>query len=340
MLDTIEIEPGLWPTSALIDWIGILQRMETEQRDAPRRAEQLKEALGLLRARLNFQGTVMTFSTERSDALWWLMVSTDVNANRALIAVLDEPGWREDVGRLVRGALSRQKRGRWGTTVANAWGTVAVARFAEAFEKTPATGQTTISLGEKSVPVGIAAEQQTRDFDWPAAKRDAGAAAPGQRRAVGDRAVARRAAADRAALHRVQRSKRTVTPVEQKDKAGYSRGDVYRVSLEIEAQADMTWVVVDDPIPAGAMILGSGLGRRRALRSRRARSAKGGRGPHSSSARTRRIAPTTNSCRRAGSGSSTRCASTTRAGSICPRRASRRCTRRRCSGSCRMRQWR
>jgi uncharacterized protein YfaS (alpha-2-macroglobulin family) len=40
---------------------------------------------------------------------------------------------------------------------------------------------------------------------------------------------------------------------------------VYRVSLEIEAQSDMTWVVVDDPIPAGAVILGSGLGRDAAL---------------------------------------------------------------------------
>jgi uncharacterized protein YfaS (alpha-2-macroglobulin family) len=34
-----------------------------------------------------------------------------------------------------------------------------------------------------------------------------------------------------------------------------------RVHLKIEAQTDMTWVVVDDPIPAGASHLGTGLGR-------------------------------------------------------------------------------
>ncbi len=34
-----------------------------------------------------------------------------------------------------------------------------------------------------------------------------------------------------------------------------------RVRLELEAQSDMTWVVVSDPIPAGAAILGTGLGR-------------------------------------------------------------------------------
>ena len=106
MLDSITIDPTLWPTSALIDWIGILKRVN----GVPKRAERLSEALGLLRSRLNFQGTIMTFSTERSDALWWLMASADVNANRALIAVLDEKDWNEDVGRLVRGLDGHRSR--------------------------------------------------------------------------------------------------------------------------------------------------------------------------------------------------------------------------------------
>jgi alpha-2-macroglobulin len=54
---------------------------------------------------------------------------------------------------------------------------------------------------------------------------------------------------------------KTVTAVEQKTPGRYSRGDVLRVKLELDAQADMTWVVIDDPIPAGATLLGSGLGR-------------------------------------------------------------------------------
>jgi len=216
--------------------------------------------LGLLRARLNFQGTVMTFATERADALWWLMVSADVNANRALIAVIDEPGWREDVGRLVRGTLSRQKRGRWGTTVANAWGTVAMARFAEAFEKVPPTGQTIVTLGDKSLPVGVAAGKQTRDFDWPAAKETLGLQHKGNG-APWAIVQSRAALPLKEALSTGYRVKRTVKAVDQKDASGWSRGDVYRVTLEVEAQSDMTWVVIDDPIPSGASILGSGLGR-------------------------------------------------------------------------------
>jgi alpha-2-macroglobulin len=36
---------------------------------------------------------------------------------------------------------------------------------------------------------------------------------------------------------------------------------VLRVRLELEAQSDMSWVVVSDPVPGGATLLGSGLGR-------------------------------------------------------------------------------
>ena len=53
---------------------------------------------------------------------------------------------------------------------------------------------------------------------------------------------------------------RTVTPVTQQAAGRWTRGDVARVRLDLEAQSDMTWVVVDDPIPGGATLLGSGLG--------------------------------------------------------------------------------
>jgi len=256
LLDSISIDPPLWPTSGLIDWIGILQRVD----GIPKREALLEQAMSQLRARLNFQGTVMSFSTERSDALWWLMVSADVNANRALLAVLDDPQWREDVGRMVRGALSRQKKGIWGTTLANAWGVTAIGKFSEAFEQTPATGSVNVSLDGKSTPISVLPKRQQRDFAWPAARQvlsvtHTGGGAPWA-------IVQSRAAIPlKAALSTGYAIKRSVTPVEQKAKPGYARGDVYRVTLDIDAQTDMTWVVIDDPIPAGAAILGSGLGR-------------------------------------------------------------------------------
>jgi uncharacterized protein YfaS (alpha-2-macroglobulin family) len=59
--------------------------------------------------------------------------------------------------------------------------------------------------------------------------------------------------------------KKTITPVEQANKnlpaGSYTRGDVLRITLEVNASADMAWAVITDPVPAGATILGSGLGR-------------------------------------------------------------------------------
>ena len=59
--------------------------------------------------------------------------------------------------------------------------------------------------------------------------------------------------------------KKTVTPIEQANKAlpanTYTRGDVLRITLEVNASAVMSWAVITDPIPGGATILGSGLGR-------------------------------------------------------------------------------
>ncbi len=241
MLEAIAIDPPRWPTSALIDWIGILQRVE----GVKDREGRLAQAQSNLRSRLNFQGTVMTFSTERSDALWWLMVSADVNANRALLAVLDDKSWAGDIGRLVRGSLSRQVHGTWSTTVANAWGTVAMARYAQAFEREPATGSALVTLARRDTPIEIGAAKTVRDFPWPAGRDTLSLTHQGS-----------------GAPWAIVQSRAAIpTPVERKDPKGYSRGDVYRVTLEIDAQSDMTWVVVDDPVPSGAAILGSGLGR-------------------------------------------------------------------------------
>src|SRR5262249_47550830 len=51
-----------------------------------------------------------------------------------------------------------------------------------------------------------------------------------------------------------------VEPLEVAEAGSWHRGDRLRVRLEIEAQSDMGWVVVDDPIPTGASHLGTGLG--------------------------------------------------------------------------------
>jgi len=257
MLDSINVEPNLLPTSALLDWIGILKRTPA----IPRSDEKTREALGLLRARLNFQGTTMGFSTERGDALWWLMISSDSNANRMLLTVLDRPEWRDDIPRLVRGALGRLQFGHWNTTVANAWGVLAMQRFSAAFESTRVSGKTAVSYGtdQRNLLWSQPDAASVISLPWQAGQgvlqvAHLGAGAPW--------AMVRATAAlplDRA-LSTGFRITRTVTAIEPHQTGVWTRGDVARVHLELEAQSDMSWVVVDDPIPAGATILGSGLG--------------------------------------------------------------------------------
>jgi uncharacterized protein YfaS (alpha-2-macroglobulin family) len=204
----------------------------------------------------------MGFSTERSDAWWWLMASADNNANRLLLAAVDDPSWQADIGRLARGALGRQRRGHWDTTLANAWGVLALERFSAKYEAAPVTGnaQITLSGGSARPAAWTGAVPSTVLQAWPDGTgkltlRHLGAGKPW---ATVQSLAAVPLAAPLASGYRITRS---VTPVEQKNKGGWSRGDVYRVHLDIEAQADMSWVVVDDPIPAGASVLGGGLGR-------------------------------------------------------------------------------
>jgi uncharacterized protein YfaS (alpha-2-macroglobulin family) len=264
LLDSLEVAPNLWPTSAVLDWQGVVRRSDAV-RD---RDQRLAEATQVLRSRLNYQGTTLGFSTERSDYLWWLMVSGDVNANRVLLAFLDDAAWREDIPRLVRGTLGRQQRGHWNTTVANAWGVLAIEKFSAAFEAEAVAGQARAQLGSQSLALDWSAKPKggTLDFNWPAVPGPLTVAQEGSGKPWV--ALQSRAAIPlKAPLSSGYRIQRTVTPVEAKGPVDASsvsstaRGDTVRVRLDIESQSDMAWVVVDDPVPAGASILGTALGR-------------------------------------------------------------------------------
>jgi uncharacterized protein YfaS (alpha-2-macroglobulin family) len=258
-LDSIAIEPNLWPTSAVIDWYSILKR----QPKLPRHDERVKAAEQILRSRLNFQGTTMGFSTEKTDALWWLMISADSNATRLLLAFNDVPAWKDDMPRLVKGALGRMQHGRWNTTVANAWGTLALQKFSARFETTPVTGTTVATLGDASFAhpwrPDDAARPYARKLPWPDGRADVTLRQDGK----GAPWVTLQSLAAiplKEPLSSGYRITRTVTPIQQQTKDEWKRGDVARVRLEVEAQSDMAWVVVDDPLPAGSTALGRGLG--------------------------------------------------------------------------------
>jgi alpha-2-macroglobulin len=261
-ISSITIEPNLWPDSAVIDWWSILLRVP----QIPARDQRLKDVEQIMRARLNQQGTAMHLSSDPRNDMWWLMVSPDCNMVRLALLLLDNNLWHDDLPLVMRGALALQTRGAWTETITNAWGTLAVKKFVTAFESTPVAGITSASIQAASQKLNWASDPKggTLAFNWPPVASDlkidhSGSGKPW----VQIRALA--------ALPITQpfssgyRITRTLLPVENANPHGWKRGDLVRVHLKIEAQTDMTWVVVNDPIPAGASHMGTGLGRDSAI---------------------------------------------------------------------------
>jgi hypothetical protein len=257
LLASVTVEPNLWPTSALLDWWNLVHRVA----GVPNRQARLQEAEQIVRARLTLQGTVLGFSSERADHLWWLMVSADVNALRLILQLLEANRWPQELPRLVQGAVARQRRGAWDLTVANAWGALAVEKFAHTFERLPVGGATTVSLAGASdrlewdkTPAG-----GTLTLPWPVGGSDDLRVT---HEGTGNPWVTVQALAAiplKTPLSTGYRIARMITPVEQRRPGRWSRGDILRVRLTVEAQSDMAWVVVNDPVPAGSSHLGGGL---------------------------------------------------------------------------------
>lgn len=286
MVGSVTIAPNQWPTGAVIDWVNILQRVT----DVPQREQRLSEAMQVLRSRLSFQGTKLLFSTEQDDYWWWLMTNGDVNTARLMLAVMDDPAWKDDMGRLANGFIGRQQGGAWHTTTANLWGGLALEKFSAKFEAVPVAGVTRAAMGTGSAAIDWSKVERVKTSDAAGAPHQTtwfGApSSPGHLRnntgflpwpgngGKDTLAVTHQGAGKpwltlqsvaavqlKAPFSAGYAIKKTITPVEQAVAGRHTRGDIWRVALEVNASADMTWVVITDPIPGGATLLGGGLGR-------------------------------------------------------------------------------
>ncbi|MDO9315981.1 MAG: MG2 domain-containing protein [Burkholderiaceae bacterium] len=278
MLGSINATPQLWPTAAVIDWFNLLRRLRAQDIAVPDHVRRIEQAQQIVRSRLALGGTTLKFSDEAGDHWWWLMDSADANAARLILAVLDEPAWRDELPRLVVGALGRQRDGAWSTTTANLWGAIALDKFSAKFESQALTGSSTVRIDAK--PSGAAstapalaagAVDWTKQpaggsvtLPWPAAPATLSVHQQG-RGAPWLTVQSLAAIAPKGPVRAGYGLTRHITAVSRKDPSRWSRGDVLRVRLEIDAQTDMSWVVVSDPVPGGATLLGSGLGRDSAI---------------------------------------------------------------------------
>jgi uncharacterized protein YfaS (alpha-2-macroglobulin family) len=157
---------------------------------------------------------------------------------------------------MVNGAIDLMRRGAWDLTVANAYGVIAMNRFAKAYEKQKVRGLTSVSLNP-----GFA-----QSFDWNLPGKSGGGILnfgwknPGsykmelnhQGRGTPWAVVSVRAAVP--VLKKIESHIQMEKSIAPRKKA-WRRGDIVTVTLKIKAQAAFSQVSLVDPVPAGAKIL-------------------------------------------------------------------------------------
>ncbi|WP_237172991.1 alpha-2-macroglobulin family protein [Paracandidimonas lactea] len=269
MLDSIAVAPDRWYTSAVIDWLSMLQRV----RGIDRREQLMDQASQVLRGRVAGGGTALALPAGGLNDSWWLMAGHEVNQARLMLAVSQRPDWVDDMPRLAQGLLASQREGAWRTTSANLFGTLAMRMFAAKFETGQVAGVVRLALasgGKASIAVKDASGKEAGKagdayLPWASAQNDSLVLRQDGKGKAWVSVRAQAAVQVREAVSAGYRVRREITPVSQAEQGVWRRGDVYRVKLTIHAAAGMPWVVVDDAIPAGATILGSGLGRDSAI---------------------------------------------------------------------------
>ncbi len=269
LVAAIETKPQDMTTNALADWMTAIGSTKGLGNAAALRAAAEQE----LRKRIVYEGSRLDI-TDAARAPWWMMVSSDEMAVKALDSVLGQAGWSDETPKMMVGVAMRQQRGHWDTTPANAWGSVLARRFAALYPASAVQGTTFASLGgvsrQQTWPMsGAAAALRIPLIDGGLSLKQVGGAGPWANVSVS------------AAVPLLQplfagyKMTREVTAVSVKNKGVYTRGDVLKIRLTVDASADRNWVVISDPVPAGATIVGK-LGGQSEILGQAANTSEGG----------------------------------------------------------------
>ena len=264
LMSTIEFDRERMSTAALVDWLSIVSRVKT----MPEQAKTLASLRSALLSRMSRQGTSLVLADDDDSYPWWMMSNRASVTAKLLVTVMNSNAWEKDIPVLLTGLLDQQQRGTWSTTTANVWGTLAVRAFSATFEKTPVKG--TLSMSLKAVGNGAAADGQQWEGLLPTQKilapwknsdvQQLSLSLQGTGRVWASMAAQAAVPVDKPVYAGYTLS-RSVTPVSQAENGKWSVGDIYRVRIDMTAKTAMNWVVLSDPVPAGATVLGGGLGR-------------------------------------------------------------------------------
>ncbi len=246
------------PNPALIDLLSLLQRVQKV--DPKLRSEVLNQ----LRARTNTQGTEIVLS--ENDSPWWLMGSPDYTYAKLAFLSLEEPGLKSLAPKIIQGFIRKQNKGKWDTTLANAYGVLVFEKAGKTLEVDKVQGgKVSLQLNTQSFEVDpqtneqkklkVSEEQSSLTIDY------AGKGKPW----IAWQSMAKLPL--KTPIENGYRIQKSILPIERKSFLRNTVGDIVRVKLEITAEADKTWVVIEDPIPANASHMGRGMGETKVLPS-------------------------------------------------------------------------
>lgn len=260
MLASLSGAPAQWPTPTVVDWLSVLSRLP----ETPARQQGMALARSLLVARMTVSGTTLVFSDMAINGAPALMASRATSQARLMLTVMDDPHWQRDLPGMAQGLLSLQQQGVWAMTTENLLGILALTGYARRFEAQPVSGVLRASMAGARADISAPAPGTTQSRLLPWAAESGPAELRLQHEGQGRVWVGLRAQASVPVLEAREsgyRLERRVVPVQRRNPQGWTRGDIYRVEIDIHARDSSTWVVLNDPVPAGATILGSGLGR-------------------------------------------------------------------------------
>lgn len=269
-----------YPSDSLLDLYTVVQRLTSY----PNKEQVLKEINQALLQRLDRQGTQMVFhERDNLDSLWWMMLDRNALQAKLLLTVMRDPVWEKEIPYLVQGLIKSQRQGQWGTTTANLWATLALNYFSATYEKTPSQGTVNMSMAgadyaEANQWEGLNLKQKVLAPWQGEAPAQLNLAMQGKGQ-VWATVSALAAVESNEAQYAGYKIQKTIEPLSQAVAGQWHVGDTYRVKLKVDANSAMTWVVVSDPIPSGATILGGGLGRDSAISSQESTKASWWDGP-------------------------------------------------------------
>lgn len=253
LLTSVEYQGTQWPLYTLVEWYQI----HLWEKNIPQRDKKLVDIEALLRSRFYFSAKRLQLKEEQRESMPWLMRNSESSILRLIIATLPSAEWKSDTPRLYQGVLARQKDGAWYMTTDNAWGAIAMRKVQAAYSKEKVQGSFQVEMGKEKANHDWS-KGNSALFELPWKEKEAQVQLKQQGAGKPWITVSAKASTPvTKATFAGFKVEKTVTPVEQKTKGVWSVGDVAKVKLQVTSQAPQTWVVVEDPIPAGSSVLQS-----------------------------------------------------------------------------------